>query len=68
MQVLRGALVALPPNQQAVVTLRDIEGMGSEEVCRVLGVSDANHRVLLHRGRAKLRAALQEHYGGRQRA
>jgi uncharacterized protein (UPF0276 family) len=53
-----GALVALPPNRQAVVTLRDIEGMGSEEVCQVLGVSDANHRVLL--------AALQEHYGGRQ--
>ena len=62
MEVLQAALVDLLPNQQAVVTLRDIEGLDSEEVCRVLGVSDVNHRVLLHRGRAKLRTALQQHY------
>jgi RNA polymerase sigma-70 factor, ECF subfamily len=56
---LGGALEALPPAQRAVVTLRDVEEWTSEEVCNALGLSESNQRVLLHRGRAKLRAALQ---------
>jgi RNA polymerase sigma-70 factor (ECF subfamily) len=56
---LVGALEALPPAQRAVVTLRDVEEWTPEEVCNALGVSESNQRVLLHRGRAKLRAALQ---------
>ena len=51
----------LPAAQRAVVSLRDIEGWSSEEVCNALEVSETNQRVLLHRGRSKLRAAL-EHY------
>ncbi|MFO0567742.1 MAG: sigma-70 family RNA polymerase sigma factor [Polyangiaceae bacterium] len=52
------ALEELPENQRAVVSLRDIEGWSSEEVCNALGLSESNQRVLLHRARTKLRAAL----------
>jgi RNA polymerase sigma-70 factor (ECF subfamily) len=55
---LRAALGSLPAAQQTVVTLRDVEGLGAEEVCDLLGLSEGNQRVLLHRGRARLRAAL----------
>ena len=55
------ALETLPESQRVVVTLRDVAGWDSDEVCDALGLSEGNQRVLLHRGRAKLRAAL-EHY------
>jgi len=58
---LAEALKTLPPNQRTVVTLRDIEGFSSEEACAVLEVSEANQRVLLHRARARLRAALEDY-------
>lgn len=66
-----GALVArelenLPAAQRAVVILRDVEGSSSEEVCAILGLSEANQRVLLHRGRSKLRAALEHRLARRQ--
>ncbi len=57
---LQKALAALPANQRAVVTLRDIEGMDSEDVCNILDIGDANQRVLLHRARSKLRRALEQ--------
>jgi RNA polymerase sigma-70 factor, ECF subfamily len=46
------------------VTMRDVTGMSAEEVCAALGVSAANQRVLLHRARAALRAALAGYYRG----
>ena len=49
---IRGWIDELPARQREVVLLRDVEGMSSEEVCGVLALSDANQRVLLHRGRA----------------
>src|SRR5205823_11289738 len=52
------ALRALPPAQRAVMTLRDVEGWSGEEVCATLGLTDANQRVLLHRARSKVRAAI----------
>jgi RNA polymerase sigma-70 factor (ECF subfamily) len=58
------ALSALPPRQRQVVTMRDVCGMSTEEVCIVLGIFPANQRVLLHRARAALRAALAGYYGG----
>ncbi len=61
---LERALQQLPLNQRAVVTLRDVEGLGSEEVCNVLQIRETNQRVLLHRARAKLRRALEEHLIG----
>jgi RNA polymerase sigma-70 factor (ECF subfamily) len=58
------ALSRLPARQRQVVTMRDVCGMSSEEVCAALGISPANQRVLLHRARAVLRAALAGYYGG----
>jgi RNA polymerase sigma-70 factor (ECF subfamily) len=52
------AIYALPRMQRAVITLCDIEGWPSGEVCEFLGVSPGNQRVLLHRARTAARAAL----------
>lgn len=57
------AIAALPPAQREVITLRDIEGWPAVEVCQVLQVTEANQRVLLHRARAKVRQALERHFG-----
>ena len=56
------AVEALPASQRAVITLRDVEGCDSKEVCETLGISEANQRVLLHRARSKVRAALEDHF------
>jgi len=61
---LRAAIDDLPDRQRQVVTLRDIEGLSSEEVCSVLEISEGNQRVLLHRGRSRLRQALETEFGG----
>lgn len=63
-RVLAEALECLPSRQRIVVTLRDVEGFGSDEVCQMLGLTAANQRVLLHRARGKLRAALDEYLNG----
>jgi len=59
-------LADLPDAQRAVVTLRDMEGWSSEEVCNALDVSESNQRVLLHRGRGRLRAALEAVLGAKE--
>lgn len=56
---IKAAIEALPPNQQLVITLRDIHQLSSEEVCNILNITETNQRVLLHRGRAKVRSALE---------
>ncbi len=58
------AIDALPPNQRIVLTLRDIEGCSTDEVCNALGIRETNGRVLLHRARARVRAALEPYLGG----
>jgi RNA polymerase sigma-70 factor (ECF subfamily) len=62
-QVLASAIEALPPRQRTVLELRDIEGWSSEEVRAELDLSEANQRVLLHRARSKVRAALAPYLG-----
>jgi RNA polymerase sigma-70 factor (ECF subfamily) len=56
------AVEALPTNYATVFTLRDIEGWDSHDVCTLLGISAANQRVLLHRARSRIRAALEEYF------
>lgn len=47
-------LARMPEAQRSAVALRDMEGLAMDAVCEVLGVSEANARVLLHRGRLRL--------------
>jgi RNA polymerase sigma-70 factor (ECF subfamily) len=60
-EAARRAIEDLPPSQRQVITLRDVEGFSAEEACAVLGLSEGNQRVLLHRARARVRAALERH-------
>lgn len=53
----------LPEAQRAVISLRDVEGFSPEETCELLGLSEGNQRVLLHRARARVRAALEAYFG-----
>jgi RNA polymerase sigma-70 factor (ECF subfamily) len=57
---VREAIATLGDPQQAVVTLRDVEGLSTEEVANLLGLSEANVRVILHRGRARVRGIVEE--------
>lgn len=59
--VIDAAIARLSPQQAQVIELRDIEGWSSEEVRNVLQISETNQRVLLHRARSKVRAALEEY-------
>lgn len=61
---IEDAIAVLPPNQRTVITLRDVEGWDAAEVCKVLGLSDTNQRVLLHRARSRVRRELEQYVGG----
>jgi RNA polymerase sigma-70 factor (ECF subfamily) len=54
------AIRDLPARQQEVIVLRDVEGWDGPEVSTALGISEGNQRVLLHRARSKVRAALEQ--------
>ncbi len=64
--VAHQALEVLPVRQRAVVTLRDVLGFSSDEVCEMMLITPANQRVLLHRGRAVLRSALEDYLHGEE--
>jgi RNA polymerase sigma-70 factor (ECF subfamily) len=59
---LRKVVERLPPNYAAVFTLRDVEGWPADEVCTLLDLTPENQRVLLHRARARIRAALETYF------
>jgi RNA polymerase sigma-70 factor (ECF subfamily) len=63
--LLARAVDRLPERHRVVLTLRDVEGLTSEEVCELLDVSPENQRVLLHRARAKVRSAMEDYYRGK---
>ncbi len=55
-------IARLPSAQREVITLRDVEGWSAEEACNVLGITETNQRVLLHRARSRVRRALESHF------
>jgi RNA polymerase sigma-70 factor (ECF subfamily) len=59
---VRDAIGQLPPAQQAVIGLRDVEGFSPEEVAAALHISAGNERVLLHRARSRVRRELEEYF------
>jgi RNA polymerase sigma-70 factor (ECF subfamily) len=58
---LAAAIEELPASQRAVITLRDIEGWAADEVCLLLGITETNQRVVLHRARSSVRRALEQY-------
>jgi RNA polymerase sigma-70 factor (ECF subfamily) len=60
-EIITKAIAALPDRQARVITLRDVEGWSAEETCALLGITDANQRVLLHRARTAVRACLERY-------
>jgi RNA polymerase sigma-70 factor (ECF subfamily) len=61
--VLKTGLDDLPPRQRQVIILRDVEGLSGDEACDLLGISAGNQRILLHRGRSRLRGMLEAQMG-----
>lgn len=59
---VRAAMAELPDAHRQVIALRDVEGLSSDEVCAVLGLTPANERVLLHRARGRVRARLERYF------
>lgn len=59
--VIAAAIELLPATQRLVISLRDVEGWPAAEVCNVLEISETNQRVLLHRARSRVRAALERY-------
>jgi RNA polymerase sigma-70 factor, ECF subfamily len=62
LRLVREAIGRLPTRQQEVITLRDVEGWDSDEVCSALDLSEGNQRVLLHRARSKVRQELEDYF------
>lgn len=60
---VRARIDALPESQRQVVLLRDVHGLTAAEACEILGLTDANQRVLLHRGRSRVRGMLAQDAG-----
>ena len=61
LDVIGSTIASLPPEQRAVIRMRDIEGCSAEEVCAALDVTPENQRVLLHRARSRVRSAMEQH-------
>ena len=66
MSVVAEAIKTLSPTQREVITLRDVEGWSGYEVSETLSLNEANQRVLLHRARLRVRAALESHFDRKQ--
>jgi RNA polymerase sigma-70 factor (ECF subfamily) len=66
--VILEAIERLPSSQREVITLRDVEGWSSQEVCNALEITETNQRVLLHRARSKVREAIERHLNATEQA
>jgi len=64
--VVRAAIERLSGLRRQVITLRDVEGWSAKETCSLLGITEGNQRILLHRARSRVRAELERHFAGRR--
>jgi RNA polymerase sigma-70 factor (ECF subfamily) len=62
--IIEAVIDRLPDAQREVIVLRDVSQFSAAEVCELLDVTEANQRVLLHRARSKVRAALEDYLDG----
>ena len=60
--VIKSAIDALPRNQREVIVMCDVQGWATAEVCNILGITETNQRVLLHRARSRVRRALEAYW------
>lgn len=65
MAAVEEAISALPSAERAVLTLRDVEGLEAADTCAILDFSMTRQRLLLRRGRGRVRRALDRHLRGR---
>ena len=63
--VVRAAIERLAGMRRQVIKLRDVEGWSAKETCALLGITEGNQRVLLHRARSRVRADLERHFSAR---
>lgn len=61
LNIIRESIEKLPENQRVVITLHDMEELSAQEICNILGISETNQRVLLHRARARVRQILEDY-------
>jgi RNA polymerase sigma-70 factor (ECF subfamily) len=61
-EALQASLERLPPRIARAFTLREVMGLSIQEVCDVLGISEANCAVMLYRARTALRQRLEQHW------
>lgn len=61
LNIIRESIEKLPENQRLVITLHDMEELSAQEICNILGISETNQRVLLHRARARVRQTLEDY-------
>ena len=60
-EIIDAVIAELPPAQREVIVMRDLSHFSAAEVCDLLDVTEANQRVLLHRARSRVRAALEQY-------
>ncbi|TMA20042.1 MAG: RNA polymerase sigma factor, partial [Deltaproteobacteria bacterium] len=66
--VVRESIERLSGLRRQVIALRDVEGWGAKETCSLLGITEGNQRILLHRARSRVRADLERQFAGRSRS
>ena len=61
-EVLHKCKSKLKDVQNSVFTLKYLEGLESEEICKALNLTPSNYWVLLHRAKVQLRACLEKNW------